>query len=80
MTAQEYTWRDSELRSAPLRAFNAIGTGLGRLGFERPALTCGSVLAGAVKAAGSDDFGSDSYREPLEVFVAACQDQAELTP
>ena len=34
MTAREYTWRDSELRSAPLRAFNAIGTGLGRLGLE----------------------------------------------
>jgi hypothetical protein len=80
VTAQEYTWRDSELRSAPLRAFNAIGTGLGRLGLERPAFTCESVLDGAVKAAGADDFGSDSYREPLEVFVAACRDQAELTP
>jgi hypothetical protein len=80
MTAAEYTWRDSELRSAPLRAFNAIGTGLGRLGFERPVLTCESVLAAAVKAAGHDDFGSDSYREPLDVFVTACRDQAELTP
>ena len=39
MTAVEYTWRDSELRSAPLRAFNAIGAGLSRLGLERPALT-----------------------------------------
>jgi hypothetical protein len=38
------------------------------------------VLAGAVKAAGHDDFGSDSYREPLDVFVTACRDQAELTP
>ena len=64
----------------PLRAFNAVGAGLGRLGLERPALTPESVLAAAVKAAGSDDFGSDSYREPLEVFVAACRDQAELTP
>ena len=25
MTAAEYTWRDSELRSPPLRAFNAVG-------------------------------------------------------
>lgn len=33
-----------------------------------------------MKAAGSDDFGSDSYREPLEVFVAACQDQAARPP
>ena len=29
-----------------------------------------SVVAAAVKAAGSDDLGSDSYREPLEVFLA----------
>jgi hypothetical protein len=49
-------------------------------GVRAPALTCESVLAGAVKAAGHDDFGSDSYREPLDVFVTACRDQAELTP
>jgi Sulfotransferase family len=79
MTAVEYTWRDSELRSAPLRAINAIGARLSRLGLERPALTCESVLAAAVKAAGGDDFGSDSYREPLDVFTAACRDEAELT-
>ena len=32
-----------------------------------------------MKAAGSDDLGSDSYVEPLEVFLAACEDEAELT-
>ena len=80
VTGAEFTWRDSELRSPPLRAFNAIGAGLNRLGLDRPALTCESVMAGAVKAAGRDDFGSDSYREPLEVFVTACRDEAELTP
>src|SRR5258708_13975190 len=79
MTTVEYTWRDSELRSPPLRAFNAIGAGLSRLGLQRPALTPGSVLAAAMRAAGSDDFGSDSYREPLDVFIAACRDEAELT-
>jgi hypothetical protein len=79
MTAAEYTWRDSELRSPPLRAFNAVGASLRRLGFERPALTPEAVLAGAVKAAGSDDFGSDSYREPLEVFLTACREEAQLT-
>jgi hypothetical protein len=79
MTAVEYTWRDSELRSPPLRAFNAIGAGLSLLGLQRPALTPGSVLAAAVKAAGCDDFGSDSYREPLDVFIAGCRDEAELT-
>jgi hypothetical protein len=77
--AVEYTWRDSELRSAPLRAVNSVGAGLARLGIDRPALTSESVVASAVKAAGCDDFGSDSYREPLDVFVTACRDEAELT-
>ena len=79
MTAAEYTWRDSELRSPPLRAFNAIGAGLRRLGMERPVLTCDSVIESAIKAAGCADFGSDSYHEPLDVFIAACQDEAELS-
>lgn len=79
MTAAEYTWRDSELRSRPVRAFNAVGAGLARLGFDRPALTPESVVAAAKKAAGSDDFGSDSYAEPLEVFISACHAEAELT-
>jgi len=75
----EYTWRDSELRSPPLRAINAIGAGLNRLGVDRPALTSESVIDAAIKAAGSDDFGSDSYREPLDVFIGACRSEAELT-
>jgi sulfotransferase family protein len=76
----EYTWRDSELRSPPLRAFNIVGAGLSRLGIDRPALTPQTIVAAAIKSAGRDDFGSDSYREPLEVFTAACRDEAELTP
>jgi hypothetical protein len=79
VTAAEYTWRDSELRNPPLRAVNAIGAGLRRLGIDKPALTSESVVAAAIKSAGCDDFGSDSYREPLEVFTAACREEAELT-
>jgi hypothetical protein len=37
------------------------------------------VEAAAVKMAGSDDFGSDSYKEPLEVYLRACEEEAELT-
>jgi len=79
VTAVEYTWRDSELRSPPLRAFNAAGSALRKAGLDRPRLTPESVVTAAIKQAGSDDFGTDSYREPLEVFTAACRDEAELT-
>ena len=30
----DYTWRDSELRSPPLRALNGVGAGLARMGLD----------------------------------------------
>ena len=75
----DYTWRDSELSAPPLRALNAVGARLARHGRRWPALTSEAVVAGAAKAAGSDDFGSDSFREPLDVFLASCRDEADLT-
>jgi hypothetical protein len=36
-------------------------------------------MKAATKTARSNDFGSDSFREPLEVFLASCETEAELT-
>ena len=74
-----YTWRDSELKARPLRALNGLGAQLSRIGVNIPSLTPSSVVAAAAKKARSDDFGSDSYREPLEVFLEACTGEADLT-
>ena len=74
-----YTWRDSALTAPPLRALNALGARLARHGLVRAGLTPAGVERAAAKVAGSDDFGSDSYREPLELFLASCRDEAELT-
>ena len=52
---------------------------MARMGLELPPLTPASVVAAAVKQAGSPDLGSDSFREPLDVFLASCQEEAELT-
>jgi hypothetical protein len=79
MTEVSYTWRDSELRSRPLRALNMFGDQVARLGVKIPKLTPSSIVASAIKSAGSDDLGSDSFREPLEVFLDACEHEAELT-
>ena len=79
MTDRGYTWRDSELQSKPLRALNKVGAQLTRMGVTRPSLTPSSIVAAAVKTAGSADLGSDSYREPLEVFLRACESEADLT-
>ena len=75
----EFTWRDSELTSPPLRALNAVGSTIRRLGRDVPSLDPAAVVRTATKKAGSSDLGSDSYREPLEVFLASCEAEAELT-
>jgi hypothetical protein len=75
----EYTWRDSELHSRPLLALNWVGGRLSRVGATLPSLRPAAVVRAAAKMAGSDDFGSDSFREPLDVFLRACEEEAELT-
>ncbi len=52
---------------------------LSRLGFDRRRWSVDTVVAAAVKEAGSADLGSDSYREPLDVFLASCRTEADLT-
>jgi hypothetical protein len=79
MSEAQYTWRDSELRSRPLLALNWVGARLSRLGWGAPSLRPSSITKAAARTAGSDDFGSDSFREPLEVFLRSCEDDAELT-
>jgi hypothetical protein len=79
LTDRGYTWRDSELQSTPLRVLNKVGASLARVGVTRPSLAPSSIVAAAAKTAGSADLGSESYREPLDVFVQACENEAELT-
>ncbi len=79
MTDVSYTWRDSELQSKPLRALNRVGAQLSRFGVEFPSLTPTSIVESAIKVAGSKDLGTDSYLEPLSVFLKACIDEADLT-
>ena len=44
------------------------------------ALTVGDLLTAANDKAGSDDFGDRWFLEPLEVLVAALNDEAQLSP
>ncbi len=75
----EFTWRDSELASPPLKALNAVGNAIKHLGREVPSLSPAAVVKAATKQAGSGDLGSDSYQEPLKVYLAACEAEADLT-
>ena len=51
--ASTTSWRDSELRSRPLRALNWTGAKVARLGPRAPLARPSSVTAAAAKAAGS---------------------------
>ena len=72
------SFRDAGLRSPLLRGLNRVGRVLGAAGL-RPLLDPDDIVVRAVKAAGSNALGSDSYREPLEVFVSAIESEADLT-
>jgi hypothetical protein len=76
--SREYSFRDASLRSPILRALNVAGGALERVGVRWPPLDPDGIVASARKQAGSDDLGGDSYREPLEVYVRAVEQEAEL--
>ena len=75
---QIYTYRDGGLRSAWLRGFNHAGAALQRVGLK-PSLDPDSIVRAAIREAGAFDTGSDSYREPLEQFVGALEEEAHIS-
>ncbi len=62
-----------------IRALNAAGTGLRRLGWAAPSLAPDDLVRTAIKRAGSSDFGGDDFREGLRVLVDSVEREAELT-
>jgi hypothetical protein len=74
----EYTFRDAELRSFPLRAANRAVRGLEALGVEVPSLDADSIVRAAQRRAQESDCGGDSFREPLERYLRALREEAEL--
>ncbi|MCA9503304.1 MAG: sulfotransferase [Spirochaetaceae bacterium] len=75
---REYGFRDAGLRSPLLRGLNVVGALAAKVGLE-PALDPDAIERAAIRAAGSDDFGSDSYREPLERYVESVEREADLS-
>jgi len=75
---KEYTFRDGRVKAPVLRALNAVGRALEGVGMK-PSLEPDALVEAAVKAAGEDDFGGDSYREPLERVTRAMDEEAGLS-
>ncbi|HZO09393.1 MAG TPA: sulfotransferase [Myxococcota bacterium] len=78
MSAAAVSFHDARLRSRALLALNAVGAAARRLGVERPRLDPGEIVAAARRQAATDETGGESFREPLERYLAAAEAEAEL--
>ncbi len=65
--------------SGAVRALNAGGRTLRRIGAEPPSLQIDSLLKAARRRAGVSDFGAWPIEEPLERLLKSYRDEAELT-
>jgi hypothetical protein len=77
-TTPAYSFRDAELESPALVALNWIGARLAAVGLEVPTLTSEGIVRAAQKRAGSGDLGGDSFREPLDRYLQAVREEADL--
>src|SRR5688572_12460695 len=62
-----------------VRGLNLGGRTLRRLGVETPALDADSLHRAAYRRAGSNDYGSWDFAEPLERLLKSYRDEAALT-
>jgi len=65
-------------RPLGVRMFNAVGRLLGRIGLRGASLDEASLLAAARRITRLEDFGDESFREPLGVLLRAYEEEAEL--
>jgi hypothetical protein len=65
-------------RPLGVRVFNTVGRLLGRLGLRGASLEEASLLAAARRITRFDDFGDESFREPLRVLLRAYEEESEL--
>ena len=79
MSEPSYTFQDARLKSVPLRALNLAGRGLEAFGLPIPKLSVETIVSAAERQAGVENVTHDSYREPLERYLRAVDDEAELS-
>ncbi len=65
-------------RPWPVRAFNALGPALARVGAV-PALDADRLIASARRSTGLHEYGDEWFREPLGVLVTALNEEARLS-
>ncbi|MEM8500005.1 MAG: sulfotransferase [Pseudomonadota bacterium] len=62
----------------PIRAMNRIGHMLDSMGISPIKLKGEELLSKAAKETGLNDFGDDSFREPMELLLSSLRDEGQL--
>jgi len=78
MATPSYSFREAELKSPWLHALNWLGARVESIGIDAPKLTSDTVVRAAQTLAGSKNLGGDSFREPLDRYLQAVRDEADL--
>lgn len=74
-----YTYRDGRIQNPVIRGINVVGRVISSVGAKLPSLDPDGIEKAAVTQAQSDNFGSSSYREPLEKFVQSFESEASAS-
>ena len=70
----------TDYHRVPMRALNTVLRGARALGLARFKLDRDTLLAAARKATGLQDFGDDSFLDPMQRLIVALEVEAELNP
>jgi len=66
-------------RPLPIRAMNALGRGLSRVGLKPISLAEDSLLSAARRASGLDDFGPETFRPGLQKLLESIESDGRLS-
>lgn len=78
MNEKSYTFRDSKLRSTPLRLLNAVGGAASAIGLTYPSLKAADIIAAARTRTGLHELGDAEIAEPLQRYIESAETDAHL--
>lgn len=78
MTEKHYTFRDSKLRSLPLRMLNAVGGAASTIGLRYPSLKAADIIAAARQRTGLHELNDAEILEPLQRYVDSAETDSHL--
>jgi hypothetical protein len=70
----------TDYHRVPIRILNTALRGASRVGVARFDLSPDSLIATAKKDTGLDDFGDQSFLEPMRILIRSLEDEADLNP